>query len=73
MRKNRAAWLAWALCGLGIVLAGYGLLVTRRAAGAPADGWDIANIVLNAGFVVVFGMVGALIVSRQPRNTIGWP
>ena len=70
--NSKPAWLAWTLCAIGIALALYGLALSLRAPGADLGALAIANQVLNAAFVVVFGAVGALIVGRQPRNTIGW-
>jgi len=54
---------------VGVVLALYGLapIVT-----APPDPLTLIGNVLTSSFTLVFGAVGALIVGRQPRNTIGW-
>jgi hypothetical protein len=73
MGNKRTAWLAWALCGLttclAIVLFGADLL-------SPNHSSNVFKLASDAFFVLVmpavFGIVGALIVSRQPRNTIGW-
>ena len=72
MRRRVAAWLAWALCGLCSLSAVFSLVVRLRAPGAAPDGWTLANTILNAAFAVVFSLVGAVIVGRQPRNTMGW-
>ena len=72
VKARRTVWLAWAWCAVTIALAIYRLVQDSRVPGAPSDALAIAGLILNAGFVVVFGLVGALIVGRQPRNTIGW-
>jgi hypothetical protein len=72
VKARRTVWLAWAWCSMAIALAIYRLVQGLRVPGAPSDALSIANGILNAGFVVVFGFVGALIVGRQPRNNIGW-
>jgi hypothetical protein len=65
--STRPAWLAWTLWVLALAIYGLG-----HSLSAPTEALAIANTVLNAAFVVVFELVGALIVARQPRNTIGW-
>jgi len=73
MSRRAAAWLAWSLYGLttslSIIWSWVGLL--------SQDG--SRNVLYLAGEAlisliapVVFAIVAALIVSRQPRNTIGW-
>src|SRR5215218_1786655 len=73
MSRRTAAWLVWSLYGLLICLstiwAGVGLL--------SQDG--SRNVLYLAGEAlislvapVVFAIVAALIVSRQPRNILGW-
>jgi hypothetical protein len=73
MDSKRAARLAWTLCGLttclAIVLFGVGLLGDDGAK-------DVFQTVGDALFAlvipIVFVTVAALIVSRQPRNIVGW-
>jgi hypothetical protein len=63
MRARTAAWLAW---GAWAILAGLGILLqSRTTRGVP--GAVISAFVLGA-----FMTVGAIVVSRQPRNIIGW-
>ena len=71
MSRQEAAWLAWYMCGVSLVLIGIGLvfLVISRRAGAPVfDYW-----LLNTVMAVSFSPVGAIIAPRlPPRNPIGW-
>ena len=70
---SRTARLAWALFAVSVVLAGYELVLGFPVAGDPLTAaFAVVDKVLNAGFVVAFGAVGALIVGQQPRNAIGW-
>jgi hypothetical protein len=66
------SWLAWTLCALVVVLAAAGPVLSISGAGAILGPWDIGNRVLNAMWAIAFSVVGTLIVSRQPHNTIGW-
>jgi hypothetical protein len=58
----------------GAILTVLSVYVTAPAAQAPNDwgtGGTIANILILAPFLA-FTIVGALIASRRPENTIGW-
>jgi hypothetical protein len=74
MSTRAAAWLAWSLMVLSVVLVVGGLALTQMAQstalGRPYYGPDDAVIILTS--VLTFSVVGALIASRQPRNAIGW-
>jgi len=71
MSNKRTAWLAWVLCGLTPCVA-VGLFAADLLSPNPSSDL-LLNDALSGLFIpVVFGMVAALIVSRQPRNTIGW-
>ncbi len=72
-RRRAAAWLAWSLYGLVICLSlvwsGAGLLNQEGSRNALYLLGEVLNSLVAP---VVFAIVAALIVSRQPRNTIGW-
>jgi hypothetical protein len=77
MRQRVAAWLAWSLVALAaaLLLGGIELsLVTRSTVpelpfgGETEDGSVVADLVT----LLTFSVVGAIIASRHPRNTIGW-
>ena len=58
-------WATTALMALSIVAVGVGVL--PEPPGTPPGGAVIFLVLVSA-----FGTVGALIVTRQPRNAIGW-
>ena len=72
MTRNRLAGLAWALCALTVALAAAGPIVASRVAAATATPPQLGLVILNGLAAAEFSLMGALIVSRQPRNTIGW-
>jgi hypothetical protein len=72
MKKRIARWLAWTLAVLYVLLTASGQLL-QVLAGRP---WDpvlgfSGNAILSAA-MTVWSIIGALIVSRQPGNRIGW-
>ncbi len=72
-RRRTAAWLVWSLYGLVICLSfvwsGADLLSQDRSRNAL---YLAGEALISLAAPVVFAIVAALIVSRQPRNTIGW-
>jgi hypothetical protein len=73
MSRRTAVWSAWSLYGLviclSIIWSGVGLL----GQGGSRNALNLASEALISGVApVVFAIVAALIVSRQPRNTLGW-
>jgi hypothetical protein len=73
MSHRAAARLVWSLYGLVICLS-----IVWSGAGLPRQGGsrnalDLAGEALISGAApMVFAIVAALIVSRQPRNALGW-
>lgn len=65
--------VAWIVAGWGVTLliAGLVLHLTRPAAYASRIEKPY-EFLLTAGATIALGAVGAFIVSRQPRNPIGW-
>jgi hypothetical protein len=77
MSRRAAAWLAWSLVALSVALLLGGIALSRAASstvpdlpfgGETEDGAVVANLVT----LLPFSVVGAIIASRHPRNTIGW-
>ena len=73
MSIRTAAWLAWSLAGLSVVMfvVGVALYVLARAA-QEAPSTDALGGLLIFVIFLAFPIVGALIASRRPRNPIGW-
>jgi hypothetical protein len=73
MSRRTAARLAWSLYGLVICLStiwsAVGLLSQDDSRSAL---YLVGETLISLVAPVVFAIVAALIVSRQPRNTIGW-
>ena len=69
--RRTAAWLAWSMCALSLVLTALSLLLLRLNLSHPGvhifDYW-LENTVVAASF----STVGAVIISRHPNNVIGW-
>jgi hypothetical protein len=66
-----AAWLAWPLCLLCVVLALSGLILALLNGRGLGEVF-VENLVAIAVLAVVFSIVGALIASHRPGNPIGW-
>src|SRR5215204_5471858 len=81
MSSRTAAWLAWSLCAVCVVLIGLALLLDflTDASGVageergllPGDA-DPKLVVITGVLSLAYPMVGALIASRLPTNPIGW-
>jgi hypothetical protein len=75
---KRWTWVAWSILTLSLVPVGAGfLLVAEGNAGLALSGETAARLDLGEEAFsrlafIPFGIVGAVIVARQPRNTIGW-
>ncbi len=65
MSPRVAAWLAWSLCALTIVLVGC-IVAFTLVHGVHRQGLTFLVA------VVASALVGALIASRRPENLIGW-
>ena len=72
MSARVAAWLAWSLCALCVALAVASLIL------ALLNGRPLGEILIGPGIgtfailTVSFSVVGALIASHRPENSIGW-
>jgi hypothetical protein len=72
-RRQRTAWLVWPLFGtltcLVIITSGFSLLSQDGSTNVLRL---VGDALISLATPVVFATVAALILSRQPRNTIGW-
>ena len=71
MSRRTSAWLAWSVCLLCVGLA-VGALLLWLLNGRSLIGFVREGDAAVAVLVVSFSVVGALIVSHRPENTIGW-
>jgi MFS family permease len=67
MSGRAAAWLAWSLVVVSVVLLVGGISFALMTRSTVPDG----SITLSV-LALAFSVVGAIIASRQPRNAIGW-
>ncbi len=71
MGVRAAAWLAWSLAGLSVVMFVplVGLYVLARAAQSPGNWVTVGSVSDMLSFVpfLAFPLVGALVASRRPR------
>src|SRR5215212_1133987 len=67
MSGRAAAWLAWSLVVLSVMLLVGGISFALMIRSSVPDG----SVTLSL-LALAFSVVGAIIASRQPRNAIGW-
>ncbi|HET6660846.1 MAG TPA: hypothetical protein VFH16_13095 [Rubrobacter sp.] len=75
--ERRAAWLGWSLVVLSVALLVGGIALSRAASSTVPDlsfrgETNDASVFANLATLLIFSVVGAIIASRHPRNTIGW-
>ncbi|HSB90382.1 MAG TPA: hypothetical protein VLD63_10205 [Anaerolineales bacterium] len=73
MRGRRARTLAWGLCAVAILSAvGQLILWAARLNGPPTVDDAGQHLFWGLAFPVVFSILAAMIVARQPANRVGW-
>jgi len=70
MRGKITTWLAWIWSAIFLTAVIWVML--DRSVSVGDDGWQLLGALLWGLTLIIFTFVGALIVSRQPRNTVGW-
>ena len=74
MRRRTAAWIAWSVCAVSLLIMALGLLMVFFGWSAPLPtGWYPLTYLANDVFPA-FGapILGGLIASRRPENPYGW-
>jgi hypothetical protein len=74
MSTRASAWLAFSLAGLSVImfLASVILYVlVRSSQGGPSTSGALSEVLIYVPFLA-FPIVGALIASRHPKNSVGW-
>ena len=72
--RRPTAWLAWSLCALSLTFVIVWALFRFLNSPTPT-GVDQTSLPLEIWGLLVFVLfttMGALVASRQPKNTIGW-
>ena len=64
--RTHAAWFAWATWLAWALLAGLAILLETQTTEGVGEAW-VAIFIMGP-----FTTVGAIVVFRQPHNTIGW-
>jgi hypothetical protein len=72
VNRRAVAWLAWSLCALCVALVVLTVLLQNLTPEIPRRDWPPLMYVLVAVLWLAYPTVGALVVSHQPRNLIGW-
>jgi len=74
MSHRAAAWVAWSLVVLSVVLLVGGIALAQMTLSTTQERpyYGPADAVLFLATVLTFSVVGAIIASRQSRNAIGW-
>jgi hypothetical protein len=78
MSRRAASRLAWSQVTLSVTLLVGGVWLARTAGSGVAveipygSEAELDSVVLNLVTVLTFSVVGAIVASRYPRNTIGW-
>ena len=76
MSTRTAAWLAWSLAALSVMMfvAAIALHVLARSVDSPGQWSTLGAIGRVLSFLpfLAFPLVGALVASRRPRNWVGW-
>jgi len=74
---RRAAWLAWSLVALSVALLLGGIALARTTRSTAAElpfgsEAELGSAVTSLVTLLTFSVVGAIVASRHPRNTVGW-
>src|SRR5215213_9993559 len=76
MSSRTAAWLAWSLAALSVIMfvAAIALHVLARSMDSAGEWSTLGAVGRVLGFLpfLAFPLVGALIASTRPRNWVGW-
>jgi hypothetical protein len=70
--RPRLAWLVWAWFALSAALSLFESVSAFPGVVSADSLATLVQILASIAFPIMFVLVGALIVSRQPRNLIGW-
>jgi MFS family permease len=72
MSRRVVTWLAWSFFGLCVALVALTVLLQNSTPEIERRGWLTPASMFIAVLWLTYPTVGALVVSRQPKNPIGW-
>jgi len=72
LNRSKASLLAWALFAIITAIALFSMSNALANRPAGSNLLNVSNLFLERLLGVEFAFLAALIVSRQPRNAIGW-
>lgn len=77
MGRRVSAWLAWSLVALAVALLLGGVSLSHAARSTAPElplgsQSDPIGALITLATVLTFSIAGAVVMSRHPRNTIGW-
>ena len=74
MSYRTAAWLAWSLVVLSVILfvGGFALSRTARLTDLRIRNFGALDAILTLTILLTFAIVGAIVASHRPSNPIGW-
>lgn len=72
MNERTAQRLSWSIAGLSVLVVVSGLVISLLALIISDRGVTFSHQFFTPPLTITYGVVGALIASRHPRNLIGW-
>ncbi len=72
MSHHVAAWVGWISCGVSVGLTMVAGLLTYLSYSVRAIPESAGGTMIFGAAMLVYPLVGALLVSRRPKNPIGW-
>ncbi len=70
--KSKITWLAWILCGLAMISVPISFLGTGAEPAANGSTTGPVNNLVWGLLPVLFAILATLLITRRPRNPIGW-
>jgi hypothetical protein len=71
MSHRTAAWMAWSVWALCVVLFASAELLDLFNSSVPTRGGPISNLYIAVA-LLAYPTVGAIVASRRPKNLVGW-
>jgi hypothetical protein len=71
MSHRTAAWMAWSVWALCVVLFASAVLLDFFNSSVPTRGGPISNLYIAVA-LLAYPTVGAIVASRRPKNLVGW-